>query len=146
MISILIADDHHLVRQGIRALLDGAPNIEVIGEADDGRQAVQMTEEKRPDVVVMDVSMPEMDGIAATREICTLNFAARVVLLSMYASVELVEQAIRNGARGYLLKRSTATELVRAVNKIVNGEIFLDARLSLDNENEIRQQASGCPE
>ena len=115
MIRVLIADDHYLVRQGVRALLDQASGIKVIGEACDGEEVVRMAESLQPDVVVMDVSMPKQDGIAATTQLYSVLEEPRVVVLSMYSNSSLVERALRNGASGYLLKRSTARELVDAV-------------------------------
>lgn len=133
MISVVVADDHYLVRQGVRALLDNAEGIEVIGEAENGEQALQLVEELKPDVVVMDISMPEMDGIKATEKIQALNNKhTRVVILSMYANIDLVEQALKKGATGYLLKRSTTTELVKAVVAAKEGKRFLSAALKSD--------------
>jgi DNA-binding NarL/FixJ family response regulator len=131
MISVVVADDHYLVRQGVRALLDNAEGIEVIGEAENGEQALQLVEELKPDVVVMDISMPEMDGIKATEKIQALdNRHTRVVILSMYANIDLVEQALKKGATGYLLKRSTTTELVKAVVAAKEGKRFLSAAIN----------------
>jgi DNA-binding NarL/FixJ family response regulator len=130
MISVVVADDHYLVRQGVRALLDNAEGIEVIGEAENGEQALQLVQELKPDVVVMDISMPEMDGIKATEKIQALeNGHTRVVILSMYANIDLVEQALKKGATGYLLKRSTTTELVKAVVAAKEGKRFLSAAI-----------------
>ena len=103
MITVVVADDHYLVRQGVRALLDNAAGIQVVGEAENGEQAVQLVQELQPDVVVMDISMPEMDGIRATERIRSLQNHTRVVILSMYANIDLVEQALKKGATGYLL-------------------------------------------
>ncbi|MDT8304445.1 MAG: response regulator transcription factor [Anaerolineae bacterium] len=133
MIRVVVADDHYLVRQGVRALLDNAEGIEVIGEAENGEEALQLVEQLKPDVVVMDISMPEMDGIRATEKIHALkNPHTRVVILSMYANVDLVQQALKKGATGYLLKRSTTTELVQAVVAANQGKRFLSAALSSD--------------
>lgn len=133
MIRVVVADDHYLVRQGVRALLDNAEGIEVIGEAENGEEALQLVQQLEPDVVVMDISMPEMDGIKATEKINALNGRrTRVVILSMYANVDLVEQALKKGAIGYLLKRSTTTELVQAVVAANQGKRFLSAALGSD--------------
>ena len=133
MIRVVVADDHYLVRQGVRALLDNAEGIEVIGEAENGEQALQLVSELRPDVVVMDISMPEMDGIRATEKIQQLkNGRTRVVILSMYANIDLVEQALKKGATGYLLKRSTTTELVKAVVAARCWQRFLSAAINTD--------------
>ncbi len=130
MITVVVADDHYLVRQGVRALLDNAAGIQVVGEAENGEQAVQLVQELQPDVVVMDISMPEMDGIRATERIRSLQNHTRVVILSMYANIDLVEQALKKGATGYLLKRSTTAELVKAVEAAKEGKQFLSAAIT----------------
>jgi DNA-binding NarL/FixJ family response regulator len=136
MIRVIVADDHDLVRQGVRALLENAPDIEVVGEAENGQQAVELAKRLQPDVIVMDISMPEMDGIRATEQIAQLNLSAQIVILSMYANIDLVEQAIRKGAIGYLLKRSTTAELVNAVQAAHHGEVFLSSALALNGARE----------
>jgi DNA-binding NarL/FixJ family response regulator len=130
MITVVVADDHYLVRQGVRALLDNADGIQVVGEAENGEQAVQLVEDLAPDVVVMDISMPEMDGIRATEMIQAVRKQTRVVILSMYANMDLVEQALKKGATGYLLKRSTTAELVKAVEAAKAGKRFLSAAIT----------------
>lgn len=147
MIRVIVADDHDLVRQGVRALLENAPDIEVVGEAENGREAVELAQRLDPDVIVMDISMPEMDGIRATEQIVRLDLSARIVILSMYANIDLVEQAVRKGAFGYLLKRSTTAELVNAVEAANQGELFLSSALSLDSARDsIIQQAHRAEE
>lgn len=136
MIRVIVADDHDLVRQGVCALLENAPDIEVVGEAENGRQAIELAQRLRPDVIVMDISMPEMDGIRATERIVQLNLPAQIVMLSMYANIDLVEQAIRKGAIGYLLKRSTTAELVKAVQAAHQGKPFLSSALPLNGAHE----------
>jgi len=135
MIRVLIADDHYLVRQGIHALLEQAPDIKVVGEASDGEEVVDLATSLKPDVVVMDISMPKQDGIAATTKLHEVLSQPRVIVLSMYSNSSLVERALRNGACGYLLKRSAARELVQAVHAAHQGHLFLGANLSLDNPN-----------
>lgn len=132
LIRVLIADDHYLVRQGIRTLLEHAPGIDVIGEAGDGEEVVRLAASLKPDVVVMDISMPRQDGLAATSQLQDLNRRPRVVVLSMYANPTLVERAFNNGARGYLLKRSTAGELVAAIRAAYKGDTYLGSNLSGD--------------
>lgn len=135
MIHVLIADDHYLVRQGIRALLEQARDIDVIAEAKDGHDVIHLVNEHNPDVVVMDISMPQMDGLSATERLQQRESPPRIVILSMYASVDLVERAIRNGALGYLLKRSTARELVQAVRSAHQGNFFLGSNLNMQGSN-----------
>ena len=140
MISVVIADDHYLVRQGIRALLEHATGIKVVGEARDGQEAIQLADALKPDVVVMDISMPEMDGIMATSELQHRESPPRIVILSMYGNVALVERAIRSGALGYLMKRSTAAELVDAVRSAVKGKLFVGSSiLPTGREQQLRK-------
>ncbi len=130
MIRVLIAEDHHLVRQGIRALLEKAEDIEVVGEAQDGQDAVELAERLTPDVIVMDLSMPRLNGSQATERIRALHLACQVVILSMYSDETLVRQALRAGAKGYLLKHSVAEELLLAVRAACRGETYLSSSVS----------------
>lgn len=130
MIRVLVADDHYLVRQGIRALLENADGIEVIGEAENGREAITLVQRLEPDVVVMDISMPDVDGIQATELIHALKVPTQVVILSMYANANLVKQALQKGASGYLMKRSATEELLEAVRKAKLGEIYLSPKIA----------------
>jgi DNA-binding NarL/FixJ family response regulator len=130
MIRVIVADDHHLVRQGIRALLEKASDIQVIAEAADGREAVELVERLAPEVLVTDIAMPRLDGIQAAKQIQDLGLATRVVILSMYSDEALVRRALRNGARGYLLKRSVSEELWLAVRAASQGEIYLSPPIS----------------
>lgn len=130
MIRVVVADDHHLVRQGICALLEKADGIQVIGEASNGLEAVELVEKLTPDVVVMDVSMPRLDGRQATERIKELKTAVAVIILSMHADPILVQQFIQRGVKGYLLKRSIADELTLAIRAASQGEIFLSPAIS----------------
>jgi DNA-binding NarL/FixJ family response regulator len=130
MIRILIAEDHHLVRQGIRALLEKSKDIEVVGEAQDGQEAVEQALLLKPDVVVMDLAMPRLNGTQATEQIHDAHLPTQVVMLSMYSDETLVRQALRSGAKGYLLKRSVAEELLLAVRAAARGETFLSSTIS----------------
>ena len=129
-IRVIVTDDHHLVRQGIRALLEKADDIEVVGEAADGQEAIDLVKRLAPDVLVMDIAMPRLDGNQATGRVRALGVATRVVILSMYSDETLVRQALRSGARGYLLKRSVAEELLLAVRAASRGEIYLSPTIS----------------
>ena len=129
-IRVIVADDHHLVRQGIRALLEKADGIEVIGEAADGQEAVELVERLVPDVLVMDIAMPRLDGNQAVGRVRDLGVATQVVILSMYSDETLVRQALKNGARGYLLKRSVREELLLAIRAANRGEIYLSPAIS----------------
>ena len=118
----MIADDHAIVRKGIRALLAESDGFEVVGEAGDGQQAVRIAEETRPDVILMDLLMPVMDGIEATRQITGRHPEARVLVLTSFAADNKVFPAIKAGAAGYLLKDSSPDELVRAIRQVHRGE------------------------
>lgn len=132
-IRILLADDHALVRQSLRALLKKANNVEVVGEAHDGLNAVELVESLQPDLVIMDVSMPRLDGITATRRIMEMDGNTQVLILSMHANETLAQQALRMGARGYLLKRSVSEELLPAIQQVLNGKIVLSRALATTN-------------
>jgi DNA-binding NarL/FixJ family response regulator len=131
MIKVVVVDDHDLVRRAERQLLDSYDEIEVVGEASNGKEAIAVVEELKPDVVVMDISMPEMDGITATEKIVAANGQkTHVLILSMYDSADLVARALRKGATGYLLKRARPAELVQGVIAASQGKRFLSAGLS----------------
>jgi NarL family two-component system response regulator LiaR len=124
-IRVLVADDHAIVRKGIRALLATEPDIEVVGEAENGREAVIETEKLRPDVILMDLVMPEMDGIEAIRRITARQPEARILVLTSFAADDKVFPAIKAGALGYLLKDSGPEELVHAIHQVHLGESSL---------------------
>lgn len=121
VLSVLIADDHPVFRSGLTALLATDGDVEVIGEADNGQMAIQLAEELQPDVVVMDLHMPEVDGVTATRRITQSSPHVAVLVLTMFDDDDSVFAAMRAGARGYLLKGSNQAELVRAVHVIGSG-------------------------
>ncbi len=130
MIRVLIAEDHHLVREGIRALLERAHDIEVVGQAQDGQEAVEQAQRLKPDVIIMDWSMPRLNGNQATEQIRLQHLRAQIVILSMYSDEAIVRQALRSGAKGYLLKRSVAEELPLAVRAVSRGEMYLSSTIS----------------
>jgi DNA-binding NarL/FixJ family response regulator len=125
-----LADDHHLVRAGIRALLQTIDGVEVIGEAEDGREVVRLLEGCRPDVVVMDLAMPGLNGLEATGRIVKEHPGVRVIILSMSATEDSVLQAIRTGASGYLLKNARITELEQALRAVAAGQTYLSPAIS----------------
>ncbi len=130
MIRVLIADDHTLVRQGIRALLEHAGDVSVVAEAGDGLTALALAREHNPDVLVLDIGMPNLSGIQALERIRRDSPKMRVVFLSMHSDEALVRQALRYGARGYLLKNSLKEELILAVRAASRGEIYLSPAIS----------------
>lgn len=127
---ILLADDHSVVRRGFRLILSSQPDMEVAGEATNGREAVDAAETLQPDVVVMDVSMPELNGIEATRRIADVSPRTRVLALSMHKDSVYVREILRAGARGYLLKDGSDADLVNAVRAIARGEGYLSPAVS----------------
>ncbi len=124
-IRILIADDHTLVREGLRALLEGQGGFEVIAEASNGREAVDRAIQMRPDVVLMDIGMPELDGLAATRRIVRTNPAIRVLVLTVHETEDYFFRVLEAGAHGFLVKDAASTELVAAVRAVHHGGIYL---------------------
>ncbi len=130
MITVILADDHHLVRHGIRSLLEKADDIKIVGEAENGHEAIQLVKRLVPDVLVMDISMPRLTGIQAAKQISNLGLKTQTVILSMHSDETLVRQALRNGVRGYLLKRSVMEELLLAIRAAQKGEIYLSPAIS----------------
>ena len=130
MIRILLADDHAMVRQGFRMILSAQPDMEIIGEAGNGKEAVEMTAKLLPDVIVMDVAMPELNGIEATRKIIAALPRSRILALSMHKDSVYVREILRAGARGYLLKDSIDSDLLAAVRAVAKGEGYLSPAIS----------------
>jgi DNA-binding NarL/FixJ family response regulator len=130
MIRVLIADDQALVRTGFRVILDAEPDLEVVGEAGDGRETVELVPQKRPDVVLMDIRMPNLDGIEATRRLTALPRAPRVLMLTTFDLDEYVYEALRAGASGFLLKDAGADELLHAVRVVAGGEALLSPSIT----------------
>ena len=129
-IRILLADDHTVVRDGLRALLEKQPDMAVVAEAADGRESVQMAEEQAPDVVVMDIAMPNMNGIEATRRILAANPKTAVVILSMHQDESYVLRSLKAGAKGYLLKDSPREDVLEAIRAAATGRSFLTRKVS----------------
>ncbi len=126
-IRVAIADDQRLLREGLRIILEAAPDMSVVGEAEDGVEAVKLAQEEQPDVMLMDIRMPLRDGIAATEAIRKALPNVRVLLLTTYDTPELVIEGLRAGAAGYLLKDSSAEELCNAVRTVARGQVLLQA-------------------
>ena len=127
---VLIADDHLLVRAGIRALLESIDGVTVVGEANDGREAVELTANVRPDIALIDISMPGLNGLEAATRIREQSPSTRVIMLSMHANDMYVRQALKAGAAGYLLKSATAPELQAALQSVAQGEVYLSPAVS----------------
>jgi two-component system response regulator NreC len=129
-IRVLLADDHTLLRSGIRALLSDQPDIIVVGEAEDGRQAVKMAKQFRPDVVLMDIAMPMLNGLEATRQIKNSHPEINILVLTMYDHEEYFRQVLEAGASGYIIKRAAASDLVAAIRSVNKGEAVLSPSIT----------------
>ena len=125
-IRVLLADDHPILRSGLKLLLGAEPDLEVVGEANNGREAVAQTVELRPDVVVMDIAMPEMGGLEATRRISQLGLGTRVLILTVHAEEQYLLPVVQAGGSGYVRKAQADTELLEAIRAVHRGEVFLD--------------------
>jgi len=130
MISVLLADDHGVVREGLRALLDEEPDMSVIGQAGDGFEALEKIAALKPDIAVLDISMPKLNGIEATKRVAKTDADTRVIILSMHASGEHVFRALRAGASGFVAKESAGKELVNAVRDVHDGHRYLSQKIS----------------
>ncbi|MEX2264475.1 MAG: response regulator transcription factor [Bryobacteraceae bacterium] len=129
-ISVLLADDHSMVREGFRLILDSEPDLEVVAEAGDGKEAVALAQQLQPDIVVMDVTMPELNGIEATRRICDVAPRARVLALSMHRDAVYVREILKAGAKGYVLKASPRISMLEAIRSVARGEGYLSPAVS----------------
>ena len=130
MIRVLMVEDHAMVRAGYRALLEHEKDINVVGEASNGQEAVNKSVELKPDVLVMDIMMPRLNGIQAAEKIRALKLPVNILLLSMYSDEGLVRQALQGGVKGYVLKTSVSEELLRAIHAVARGETYLSAAIS----------------
>ncbi len=129
-ISILLADDHKIVRQGLRSLLEESPELKIVGEADNGRDAVQLAGELHPDIIVMDIGMPKLNGIEATRKITERNRRAKVIALSIHSDRRFVRNMFKAGAKGYLLKECAVDELIDAVQTVYDDKVYISSHVS----------------
>lgn len=130
MITIFLADDHTIVRQGLAKLLEGEPRFQVVGEAENGREAVTMVEKLKPDIVIMDISMPLLNGIEATRLIKKNRPDTKIIILSMHAHDRFIGELFNLGVSGYLLKDSTGSDIIQAISTAVKGDTFLSPSIS----------------
>jgi DNA-binding NarL/FixJ family response regulator len=142
-IAVLLVDDHTVVRQGLRALLKSEEDIQVIGEAENGRQAVTMAQKAPPDVVVMDVAMPLLNGLEATRQILRCVPSAKVLVLTSYGDDECVEQLMHAGAAGYLIKQTAANDLLKAIREVYRGNAFFSPSIAKRLRDHCREAFTG---
>ena len=146
IVRVLLAEDHTIVRKGLRSLLNGEAGIEMIGEAEDGREAVEKVQQLLPDVVLMDITMPSLTGLEATRQIKKRFPEVKVVILTVHANEEYIFQILRAGASGYLVKQAAPTELLSAIQAAYRGESFLSPSISRKVIEEYIQQAEATAE
>jgi two-component system response regulator NreC len=129
-IRILLADDHNIIREGLRSLLDEQPDMEVVAEAEEGREAIRLVREMLPDIAIMDVTMPDLNGIEATQKIVSECPNVKVIALSMHSDMLFVTEMLKSGASGYLLKDCAFEELTRAIRTVLDGNIYLSPVIS----------------
>lgn len=141
-INIVLADDHRLVRQGIRGLLEAEPDLRVVGEASTGLETCQLVEDLKPDVLLVDLRMPNLNGLEVTRQLTERKARTRVVILTMYDNDAYVLEALKNGAAGYLLKDCTAIDLVQAVHEVAAGGRYLSEAVSRRAINAYLEESS----
>jgi DNA-binding NarL/FixJ family response regulator len=142
-ITVLLADDHVVVRQGLKALLAAEEGIEIVGEADNGREAVVMTKKFLPDVVVMDIAMPVLNGLEATRQITRAVPTAKVLILSSYSEDEYIQQLTEAGAAGYLVKQTAANELLKAIREAHRGNAYFSPAIARRLRDHCREALAG---
>ena len=130
MIRVLLVEDHAMVRAGLRALLERAGDIHVLGEASNGQEAIEMTRELKPDLVLMDIMMPRLNGIQAAEQMREMKLPVNILLLSMYSDEGLIRRALQSGVKGYVLKTAVSEELIRAIHAVARGETYLSLEVS----------------
>ncbi len=144
MTRVLLADDHKILRQGLRTLLEQEKDIQIVGEADNGRSSVKLTGELAPDVVIMDVAMPDLNGIDATRRITEIEPRTRVLALSMHSDGRYVRGMLQAGARGYILKDCAAEELTHAIRTVMAGQVYVSPGVTGAIVNDYVRQLSAA--
>jgi DNA-binding NarL/FixJ family response regulator len=144
-ISVLLVDDHNIVRQGLKALLTAEPDITVLAEAQSGREAVQAVSRLRPEVVIMDLAMPLLNGWEATRQIVKALPSARIIILSTYDSEEHIQQAIAAGAAAYLIKQTAAADLVKAIREVKKGNAYFSPAIAQRLREQTCRTLAGTP-
>jgi DNA-binding NarL/FixJ family response regulator len=141
-ISILLADDHNVVREGLRALLSAEPDIEIVGEASNGWQAVKVAKEKSPGIVIMDLAMPDLNGLEATRQVMHELPSTRIIILTSYGDDEYVKQMVEAGVAGYLKKQTAAQDLIKAIREVHRGNVFFSPSVARRLRDQSRAQGN----
>jgi DNA-binding NarL/FixJ family response regulator len=143
-ITVLLVDDHTVVREGLRVLIEACGDIEVVGEAKTGREAVQMFDDLHPEIVLMDIAMPSLNGVQATRQILKAHPSAKVLILSAHADPESLEDVVKVGAMGYLLKQSSSSVIANAIRKLQKGQMFFNPAMTKRLKAEYRKSPTGA--
>jgi DNA-binding NarL/FixJ family response regulator len=146
MIRVVVVDDHTLVRDGLCRLLEGENDIEVVGRTGSGHEAVQLCREKRPEVVILDYSLPDLDGLEATRQIVKLDVGTRVLILTMYANAEYATRLIQTGASGFIIKTASSGDLLAAVRKVARGEMYVSQSIMEGLVSRVGRPQADIPE
>ena len=144
-ITVFLADDHTIVRQGLAKLLEGEPYLKIVGEAENGREAVKKIESLKPDIVIMDISMPLLNGIEATRQIKKISPQTKVIILSMHCHDRYISELFSYGASGYLLKNSTGSDIINSISAAARGDTYLSPSISrrvIDDYVSLKQKSS----
>jgi DNA-binding NarL/FixJ family response regulator len=141
-IRIILADDHELMRKGLRTLLERQQDLEIVGEAGDGRETMKLAKEQNPDVIIMDISMPDMNGVDATEQIMKEAPGVKIIALSMHPDRQFVERMLQAGARGYLVKDCSVEEMLTGIRAVAGGKIFLSPKIS---EEVIKEYVRSLP-
>jgi DNA-binding NarL/FixJ family response regulator len=129
-IEVMLVDDHPIVRQGIQAMISHEPDIRIVAEASDGKEAIELAEKKSPDVIIMDITLPVLNGLDSARQILKRDRQAKILILSMHENRVFIEKALGGGIKGYVLKESAADEIVRAIREVNSGRYFLSSKIS----------------
>lgn len=145
MIRVMLADDHALFRQGLKSLLETEPDLRVIAEAANGREAIRFAADTRPDVILMDIQMPELDGVKACQSILEIDSKFKVIMITMYRQDSYVFEAVKAGARGYILKDADASTLIEVIRRVADGEALLDGDLAQNVLDDFRDKRAILP-
>lgn len=139
MIKVLIADDHAIVRAGLRTLIEADPDLELVGEAAGGYEAIELIDKSKPDILVLDISMPDMDGIAVTKMLKPMGKDVRILILTIHEDKALIREAIKSGASGYILKNAAEQELISAIKIVMRGDMYIEPSMVIALVDNLRK-------